>query len=375
MEDRSRWAWLAYPAAAGLVSLAVVPARLFPLLEPAASAFFFAAVALSAWTGGLGPGLLATTLSVVALDYFFLPPLYALGVAFADGVWLGVFASAAILFSSLHATQRRREWSLRQQARAKDRFLTVLAHELRTPLGAVLNGLEILRCKPGGAAAERARDLAAKQARTMGQLIGDLLDASRIGRGKVRLDMERVDLPAVVITAVESVAPLVHERRHHLEVVLPPRPLYLEGDSLRLHQVLVNLLTNAARYTGAGGHIRLRVEHQSCEAVVRVTDNGVGIAAGALPHVFDLFVQAEEGSAGGLGIGLHLVRALVRLHGGTVTAASDGPGRGSEFVVRLPLGGAPGREAGVGRPGGALCAPVPAERELDSVGFSPKVSP
>jgi signal transduction histidine kinase len=344
MKDRSRRTWPAYAGAVALVALAALPPCLLPLLEPAASALFFAAVALSARAGGLGPGLLATALSVLALDYFFLPPVYALGVAWADGLCLAVFVLAALLFSSLHAAQRRREQSLRHQARAKDRFLAVLAHELRTPLAAVLSGLEVLRRHPGGSAAARARELAARQARTMGQLIGDLLDASRTARGKVRLERARVDLAAVVVGAAEAVAPLVEERRHHLEVVVPPGPLYLEGDALRLHEVFVNLLTNAARYTAAGGHIRLGVEPGPGEAVVRVRDDGVGIAPETLPRVFDLFVQAEDGSQGGLGIGLHLAQALVRLHGGTVTAASDGPGRGSEFVVRLPLRGVPGRQ-------------------------------
>jgi signal transduction histidine kinase len=226
----------------------------------------------------------------------------------------------------------------RGPARAKDQFLAVLAHELRTPLAAILASLEVLRrCGGGDATAERARGMVERQARHMGRLIDELLDLSRIDRGKVELCKKRLELLSVVVDAIESVRPLIEARRHDLEVVLPPQPLYLDADPLRLEQIIVNLLTNAAKYTEPGGNIWLTVERVHGKAVVRVRDTGIGIARDILPSIFDLFVQAKNGSQGGLGIGLHLVRGLVRLHGGSVTAASAGAGQGSEFIVRLPL--------------------------------------
>ena len=239
---------------------------------------------------------------------------------------------------SLLTAHRWLDESWRGGARAKDQLLAVLAHELRTPLSAILNSLEVLRrCGTDDPRAERTRGIVERQARHMGRLIDDLLDVSRIDRGKVQLCKKRLHLVAAVIDAVDSVGSLIEERRHHLEVLLPPEPLYLDADPMRLEQILVNLLTNAAKYTKPGGNIWLMVERGHGEAVLRVRDTGIGIAPDILPSIFDLFVQEKNGSQGGLGIGLHLVRGLVRLHGGTVTAASAGPGQGSEFVVRLPL--------------------------------------
>jgi signal transduction histidine kinase len=242
--------------------------------------------------------------------------------------------------TSLHAARIRSEEALRRQARAKDQFLAVLAHELRTPLATIRNGLEVLRLdSPGSPNAERMRTLVDNQARHMGRLVGDLLDASRINQEKVLLCKKKVDLIAAVTEGVETVRPLIQERRHELTVSLPPGPLELDADPTRLAQIIVNLLTNAAKYTEPGSHIGLRVEHGRGEAVLRVRDTGIGLAPDMLPSIFDLFMQAKSGSQGGLGIGLHLVQGLVRLHGGIIAASSDGLGQGSEFVVRLPLPG------------------------------------
>jgi signal transduction histidine kinase len=338
MKASSRPRWLYYSLVAGIVVFVLEVSLLFPPLEHSVSALFLAAVAISAWVGGLGPGLLATALSVLALDYFFMTPVFSLGGGLTEGVRLGIFGLVAVLVSSLHEVRVRLEASLRRQAQARDQFLAVLAHELRTPLAAILNGLEVLRrCGSGGPIPERTRGVLERQARHMGRLINDLLDVSRIERGKVQLCKKRLDLVPTVVDAVEIVSPLIEERRHHLEVVLPPAPVYLNADPTRLKQIIVNLLTNAAKYSEAEGRICLVVQRRPGEAVLRVRDTGIGLAADSLPHIFELFGQAKDGSQGGLGIGLHLVRGLVRLHGGSVIASSAGPGQGSEFVVRMPL--------------------------------------
>jgi signal transduction histidine kinase/CheY-like chemotaxis protein len=229
---------------------------------------------------------------------------------------------------------------LRQADRRKDEFLAVLAHELRNPLAPVRNAVEVMRLRDVDDPGLRwARDIIDRQVQQMTRLVDDLLDVSRITRGKVKLQKEPVDLAVVVARAVESSRPLIDARHHELTVTLPPEPVPLEADAIRLAQVVANLLNNAAKYTGEGGRIGLAVERHGAEAVVRVRDSGVGIPAGMLTQVFDLFTQVESSvvrSQGGLGIGLTLVRSLVELHGGSVTAHSEGPGTGSEFVVRLP---------------------------------------
>jgi CheY-like chemotaxis protein/two-component sensor histidine kinase len=187
---------------------------------------------------------------------------------------------------------------------------------------------------------QRARDVIDRQVVQLARLVDDLLDVSRITRGKIALRKEPLDLATVVARAVETSRPLLDGRRHELTVALPPGPVRVEADAARLTQVVGNLLNNAAKFTDEGGHIRLTVEPDGDGAVVRVRDDGLGIAADLLPRVFDLFTQGDRSlarSEGGLGIGLTLVKSLVEMHGGTVSAHSDGPGSGSEFVVRLPV--------------------------------------
>jgi signal transduction histidine kinase len=320
------------------VGLALPLTELLTPLESVPSLPFLAAVAVSSWYGGLRQGLLATALSVLALDFFFVPPVYSLGVGLADGLRLGVFVLVACLLSSLHAARRRIEESLRRRERRRGEFLAVLAHELRNFLSPATSALEVLRT-PGANAGvvEQSGEVLGRQLRNIARLVGDLLDVARIDQGKVRLSKEPMDLCAVVAHAVEAARPAVEAGRHRLEVSLPPAPVPVEVDPTRLEQVLVNLLTNAAKYTAVGGRVGVTVEAGDEEARVRVRDWGAGIAADKLAHIFDLFGQAEDGARGGLGIGLTLARGLVRLHGGDVTASSDGPGKGSEFVVHLPL--------------------------------------
>src|SRR5437660_8032268 len=173
----------------------------------------------------------------------------------------------------------------------------------------------------------------------MGRLLDDLLDVSRVSRGRIELRKEIVDAIPVIERTLEAIRPLIEERRHNLSVSVPSEPLWLEADPHRLEQVLTNLLTNAAKYTDPGGQVWLTAVREGRQIVIRVRDTGVGITAEMLSRIFDLFVQAErrlDRSQGGLGIGLTLVHRLVELHGGTVEASSPGVGRGSEFVVRLP---------------------------------------
>jgi len=231
--------------------------------------------------------------------------------------------------------------ALQEADRRKDEFLATLAHELRNPLAPLRNGLQVLKlARPGDAAADDARAMMERQLGHMVRLIDDLMDVSRISRGKVELRRERVELAKLVQQAVETSRPLLEADGHELVVRIPDEPIYVDADVTRMAQVFANLLNNAAKYTEPGGRVTLSVAREDGAAVVAVRDTGVGIPARMLPRVFDLFTQVDrslEKRQGGLGIGLSLVKRLVELHGGTVEALSDGPGHGSEFRVRLPL--------------------------------------
>jgi PAS domain S-box-containing protein len=245
-------------------------------------------------------------------------------------------------------TERRRlEEELRRQAqqltaadRRKDEFLAMLAHELRNPLAPLRNALQIMKMsEAAGPLVESARQMMERQVQQLVRLVDDLLDVSRITRGKIQLRKEPVELATVVAHAVETSRALLEARKHEVTVSLPPEPLWLEADLTRLAQVFANLLNNAAKYTEEGGHICLTAERRGDDVVLRVNDTGTGMTQEMLTLAFDLFAQADRSldrSQGGLGIGLTLVRSLVHLHGGAVQAFSDGPGKGSEFVVRLP---------------------------------------
>ena len=253
--------------------------------------------------------------------------------------------------ASVEAYVRQREESLRVQAaalreadRRKNEFLAVLAHELRNPLAPILNSVEVLRLiGPAEGKVAQARDIVERQVRLMTRLVDDLLDVTRIAQGKIELRRRPFELAAAVSEAVQTTAPVFESQRHRLSVALPAGPTWLVADPARVVQVLVNLLNNAAKYTDPGGEVTLTAACEGDQVIVRVRDNGMGIPSEMLGHVFDLFVQAGGSggrSQGGLGIGLTLVRQLVEMHGGSVSVHSDGPGKGSEFVVRLPA--APG---------------------------------
>ena len=222
----------------------------------------------------------------------------------------------------------------------KDEFLAMLSHELRNPLSAIFNALHILRLQDTeNPIQQKAKIVMERQVGQLAHLIDDLLEVSRVITGRIQLHQERLEMRGIVERAIESARPLIDRCKHELSVSLPAEPIWLQGDPTRLEQVVVNLLNNAAKYTDEGGHIRLTVQQEGGEVVLRVRDTGVGIAPELLPRIFDLFTQADrtlDRSQGGLGIGLSLVQKLVELHGGTVEAHSAGLGQGSEFIVRLP---------------------------------------
>jgi signal transduction histidine kinase len=232
-------------------------------------------------------------------------------------------------------------WQLKAANEEKDRFLATLSHELRNPLAPILTAVQLLEFSDvSDPRLRRAREVIERQVRHQTRLIDDLLDVSRIATGKLALRMEPHNLKVAVAYAAEAVLPGIDAKSQELRVELPDEPLPVEADLVRLEQIVTNLLTNANRYTVPGGTIWLTAERGDGEAIVRVRDTGIGIAPALLPRIFDLFTQAEtarDRSRGGLGIGLALVKTLVELHGGVVEARSDGPGEGSEFVVRLPL--------------------------------------
>ncbi len=251
-------------------------------------------------------------------------------------------------------TSRQNESSLREQTASlkevdqrKNDFLAILAHELRNPLAPILTSIEMFRLiGSGDVHLSRGREIVERQVKHMVRLIDDLLDLTRIAQGKLELRRTRFELVQAVNQAVQTVRPLFDSQGHQLSVELPDEPIPLEADQARMVQVLVNLLTNAAKYTDRGGRVTLTACREGDEAIVRVRDTGVGIETDMLARIFDLFTQVGRSlhrAQGGLGIGLTLVRQIVELHGGRVSVHSDGAGKGSEFTVRLPV--APARAA------------------------------
>jgi signal transduction histidine kinase len=263
----------------------------------------------------------------------------------------------ATLVSSLHTAirARRRQYQIRDQLhdlvraesrlrdtdRQKDEFLATLAHELRNPLAPIRNALQIMQLTGNDrGAVEQARGMMERQVGQMVRLIDDLLDVSRITRGKLELRKERIELAAAVGDAVETARPLIDAAGHMLEVRLPEQPVFLDADPVRFAQILSNLLNNAAKYTERGGRIWLTAERSDSQVRLSVRDTGIGIPAKALPSIFDMFTQVDssfERTHEGLGIGLTLVKRLTEMHGGSIEASSAGAGKGAEFIVRLPV--------------------------------------
>ena len=247
----------------------------------------------------------------------------------------------------------RAERALKEADRHKDEFLAVLAHELRNPLAPIRNAVEIMRRSAlPDAQLEWSRAVIERQVKHLTRLVDDLLDVSRITRGNINLSREAVAVGTIVARAIETIQPLIAEQRHELVVEMSDESLEVDGDLTRLTQVLGNLLNNAAKYTDPGGKLAVSTRRESTDVEIRVRDNGIGIPPELLPRLFQLFTQmdgAAHRAQGGLGIGLALVRQLVQMHGGSVTAYSKGPGHGSEFLIRLPLRMNACHEGSVGR--------------------------
>ena len=267
---------------------------------------------------------------------------YSLHVPKTTDDEVGVLVDA---FNNMLAEVKRRTEALQRADRRKDEFLATLAHELRNPLAPLTTALEILkRADTDPAARQRARDIMERQVRQMARLIDDLLEVSRINTGKLELRRQPLELIAVLRNAIEIAEPALRAREHALETHFPPLPLWVDGDPTRLSQVFANLLSNAAKYTDPGGHVRVEVEAVAGDVTVRVSDDGIGIDPSQQDSIFEMFRQVDqtlEGRRAGLGVGLTLARQLVELHGGTIAVASEGLGRGAQFSVLLPLGQAP----------------------------------
>jgi signal transduction histidine kinase len=253
-------------------------------------------------------------------------------------------ADLALINRSLQSEIRERmraEAALKEADRQKNEFLAMLAHELRNPLAPIKSAAQLLRMEPLHASQlQLSREVIDRQLTQLTRLVDDLLDVSRITRGKINLTREPLEVADLIARAVETVAPLLHERAHELSTEIPAERLLVNGDCVRLTQVIANILGNAAKYTEPGGQIRVVVRGLGGELQIRILDSGAGIAPELLPKVFDLFTQFDANAGGaqaGLGIGLAIARRLASMHGGSISAHSEGPGCGSEFVIRLPL--------------------------------------
>jgi signal transduction histidine kinase/ActR/RegA family two-component response regulator len=324
---------------------------------------FTLSVMVSAWYGGLGPGLLATALGALLGGYFFIEPLYSLGVysgaeKIEVGLFLGIGVSISILSQARLSLLSKREQLLASEQdarktaedarraaedanRLKDEFLSTVSHELRTPLTAI-NGWALM-LRAGRLDAEqsaRALETIARAARSQNRLIDDLLDVSRIITGKMRLDIAPLNLGSVIEAAVETVRLAAEAKGIRLSVSLDPAADVMSGDAERLRQVVWNLLSNAVKFAPNGGSVEVRLERVDSHVEIVVADNGQGIKPEFLPYVFERFRQEDAGTnrqRGGLGLGLAIVRHIVELHGGTARAASEGLGKGATFTVTLPI--------------------------------------
>ena len=333
--------------AVGATIAVLIPLRF--LIEPLPSPPFLLIVMVVAWLAGFGPAIVSVLISAVALDYWFVPPIGALVTTWHEAASVVAFITVGAGVAWLTATRRQAEDDrqallVRERAsralaetanRAKDEFVAMLGHEVRNPLSAIVNAVQILeRAGAQDDTTRHAREIVARQANNIARMIEDLLEVNRIATGKIRLDLQRVELADMVRHCLATLAGRAATHR----VSLDAAEVWADADPVRLEQIVVNLLDNAVKYTPAGGAIHVRVSREGPHAVLRVRDTGVGIAPDVLPRIFDLFVQGEPGAIGGhrgLGIGLAVVQRLADLHGGTVEAHSDGPGRGSTFTLRL----------------------------------------
>jgi signal transduction histidine kinase len=350
-----------------LLSLVLKP----PLIRETPTLLYLAAVIISARWNGLRAAAVTIILSILALDYFFIEPIYAIGLAWTDLPIVAEFVLVALLISSLNEAGQRakaalaraneelekkvaertselvvaneKEHAARADAEAanreKDVFLAIVSHELRTPLNAIMGWAHILSKEPKDMDQARAINIINRNAQAQARLINDLLDAARIINGKLQLDMRPVNLAALLHEVVMAMQPAAEAQEVRIEMA----PGVCEDDCLvdpdRLRQILNNLLSNAIKFTPAGGTIRAAFARRGDEARIIISDTGKGIAPEFLPHVFERFRQRDQADqrAGGLGLGLAIVRQLVELHGGSIRAESRGEGQGTTFTITLPL--------------------------------------
>ncbi len=301
---------------------------------------YYLAVSFAGWVGGLTPAFATAIMSSMLATYLFSNAGGVLQLHNAEEVCaLIVFLLVSLVIGILSEISLRSQDRARIAEQQKDDFLAILAHELRNPL-AIIHYTNLaedrsrLEGKPGRS------EIIDRQVQQLDQMIDDLMDISQVSRGKFRLRFELVDVSGLIEDSLEKAESFVANRGHELSVERPATPLVLWGDPLRLQQVITNLLSNAARYTPKGGKIIFQATQENGYALIRIRDNGLGIAKEMLSCIFDLQTQVArslESSGPALGVGLALVRTLVELHGGTISATSDGPNRGSEFIVRLPL--------------------------------------
>ena len=325
----------------GIGAATAIRFALDPILgEHVQFSIYFLAVSLAAWAGGIRAAMVTAILSSILANYIFSMPRGFFKLKdWEETVGLIIFFAVSLLIGVLCEISLKSLARARAAEQQKDDYLAILAHELRNPL-AIIHYTNVADTNTGQQDSHSRTEVIDRQVQQLDQMIDDLMDISRVSRGKFRLEFEPISVESVVEEAVGKVRRGIEERDHDLIVDLPAEKLILWGDPLRLQQVLTNLLRNASRYTPRGGKIAVRVTQEKGGVVIRVRDNGQGIPKEMLSRVFDLHTQVErtlETSGGGVGIGLALVRTLVELHGGTVAALSDGPDRGSEFIVRLPL--------------------------------------
>jgi signal transduction histidine kinase len=351
-----RAAVVRYVATVVVMIAAMALASLSPNHESRWIAVILAVLGCS-WYGGIGPSLVAPLLLIFSIRIAQRPSDQVLVFSSKEIADLTVFLllTVAVGWSGqirrrAQALARDQALQLREEAVRKDRFLAILAHELRNPLAPLHTGLEVLQAAGDSLDATQLReicDLMQRQAAHLTRLVDDLLDVSRINSGKIELRRERVCLAGVVRDAVDVSQSHINAAGHQLEVSVDDPGLALYADPARVSQIVTNLLNNAAKFTARGGHVRLSAAQDDDMVEIRVQDNGIGIRPEMLPNVFEMFIQdagSKAHSRGGLGIGLNLVRTLAELHGGTVVAHSEGPGTGSEFVVRLPILAAAGAD-------------------------------
>jgi signal transduction histidine kinase/CheY-like chemotaxis protein len=352
--------WKAYFASAVAVVLAAAARE---LLDPYLGSnrpflVFFASVAFAAWYGGLWPAIFTVVSSYLLANLLFIPPYGVLNFdRHNPRDWanlLSFWSISAIIVGSIEAMWRAQSRadasaahvrSLLEKSeevdRRKDEFLATLAHELRNPLAPLGNALQLWSMRePDAAESAEMREIMSRQVRQMVRLIDDLMDVSRIRHGRVRLRRAHVELSPLIKDASEAARPMIDHYQHRLDVDLAAEPIWVDADPARLTQVFTNILINAAKHSGTGRNISVIARQAAGQAVVRVSDNGVGIPTDMLAKIFEPFAQVDAGSEklyAGLGIGLALVKQLIELHGGTVEALSAGPEKGSEFVVKLPV--------------------------------------